>query len=80
MFKNFFIQSDLLKLQVLYFYQLLLSLGIEPMLLALLAPCSTSWATEKLFMSVFDWCCFCYVEKLHWISAWAIPEPHLWPE
>ncbi len=29
------------------FYQLLLSLGIEPMLLALLAPCSTIWATGK---------------------------------
>ncbi len=27
------------------FYQLLLSLGIEPMILALLTPCSTSWAT-----------------------------------
>ncbi len=27
------------------FYQLLLSLGIEPMILALLAPCSTIWAT-----------------------------------
>ncbi len=30
------------------FYQLLISLGIEPMILALLAPCSTSWATGKL--------------------------------
>ncbi len=30
------------------FYQLLLSLGIEPMILALLAPCSTIWATGKL--------------------------------
>ncbi len=29
------------------FYQLLLSLGIEPMILALLAPCSTIWATGK---------------------------------
>ncbi len=29
------------------FDQLLLSLGIEPMILALLAPCSTSWATGK---------------------------------
>ncbi len=29
------------------FYQVLLSLGIEPMILALLAPCSTSWATGK---------------------------------
>ncbi len=28
-------------------YQLLLSLGIEPMILALLVPCSTSWATGK---------------------------------
>ncbi len=31
------------------FNQLLLSLGIEPMILALLAPCSTIWATGKLF-------------------------------
>ncbi len=30
------------------FYHLLLSLGIEPMILALLAPCSTIWATGKL--------------------------------
>ncbi len=30
------------------FYQLLLSLGIELMILALLAPCSTIWATGKL--------------------------------
>ncbi len=30
------------------FYQLLFSLGIEPMILALLAPCSTIWATGKL--------------------------------
>ncbi len=39
-----FIQSDLHCIQVTVstFYQLLLSLGIEPMILALLAPCSTS--------------------------------------
>ncbi len=43
-----FIQSDLHCIQVSTFYQLLLSLGIEPMILALLAPCSTSWATGKL--------------------------------
>ncbi len=36
------------KLQFNFFYQLLLSLGIEPMILALLAPCSTIWATGKL--------------------------------
>ncbi len=30
-----------------YIYQLLLSLGIEPMILVLLAPCSTIWATGK---------------------------------
>ncbi len=42
-----FIQSDLHCIQVTVstFDQLLLSLGIEPMILALLAPCSTSWAT-----------------------------------
>ncbi len=32
------------------FYQLLLSLGIEPMIVALLTPCSTSWATGKLLL------------------------------
>ncbi len=39
-----FIQSDLHCIQVTVstFYQLLLSLEIEPMILALLAPCSTS--------------------------------------
>ncbi len=39
-----FIQSDLHCIQVTVstFYQLLLSLGIEPMILALLVPCSTS--------------------------------------
>ncbi len=42
-----FIQSDLhcIQVTVFTFYQLLLSLGIEPMILALLAPCSTIWAT-----------------------------------
>ncbi len=45
-----FIQSDLHCIQVTVstFYQILLSLGIEPMILALLTPCSTSWATGKL--------------------------------
>ncbi len=42
-----FIQSDLHFIQVSTFDQLLLSLGIEPMILALLVPCSTSWATGK---------------------------------
>ncbi len=37
------------KLQFFFtFDQLLLSLGIEPMILALLVPCSTIWATGKL--------------------------------
>ncbi len=46
-----FIQSDLhcIQVTVFTFYQLLLSLGIEPMILALLAPCSTIWATGKLY-------------------------------
>ncbi len=35
------------------FDQLLLSLGIEPMILALLAPCSTIWATGKLYFPYF---------------------------
>ncbi len=44
-----FIQSDLhcILSYSFTFYQLLLSLGIEPMILALLAPCSTIWATGK---------------------------------
>ncbi len=48
-----FIQSDLhcIQVTVFTFYQLLLSLGIEPMILALLAPCSTIWATGKLFIT-----------------------------
>ncbi len=37
------------------FDQLLLSLGMEPMTLALLAPCSTIWATGKLVLLVFRW-------------------------
>ncbi len=39
-----FIQSDLHCIQVTVstFYQLLLSLGIKPIILALLVPCSTS--------------------------------------
>ncbi len=32
------------------FYQLLLSLGIEPMILTLLVPCSTIWATGKYYL------------------------------
>ncbi len=36
------------------FDQLLLSLGIEPMILALLAPCSTIWATGKPVERVRD--------------------------
>ncbi len=51
------------------FYQLLLSLGIEPMILALLAQCSTIWATGKLFQypdpsSTQPWCC-------NWCSMWS---------
>ncbi len=44
-----FIQSDLhcIQVTVFTFDQLLLSLGIEPMILALLAPCATIWATGK---------------------------------
>ncbi len=41
------------KLQFLHFYQLLLSLGIEPMILALLVPCSTIWAIGKLYVNIF---------------------------
>ncbi len=35
------------------FDQLLLSLGIEPMMLVLLAPCSTIWATGKHVLATF---------------------------
>ncbi len=47
-----FIQSDLhcIQVTVFTFDQLLLSLGIEPMILALLAPCSTIWATGKPYI------------------------------
>ncbi len=63
-----FIQSDLHCIQVTVstFDQLLLSLGIEPMILALLTPCSTSWATGKLYYSLPTvwtvhtcWACYC---------------------
>ncbi len=50
-----FIQSDLHCIQVtgfFTFYQLLLSLGIEAMILALLAPCSTIWATGKIVLII----------------------------
>ncbi len=40
-------------IQVTVFLQLL-SLGIEPMILALLAPCSTIWATGKRSLSHFS--------------------------
>ncbi len=58
-----FIQSDLHCIQVTVstFYQLLLSLGIEPMILALLTPCSTSWATGKLSHS--------YEKHYTWIAC-----------
>ncbi len=53
-----FIQSDLHCIQVTVStsYQLLLSLGIEPMILALLAPCSTIELQEGSFM--MDRCIF----------------------
>ncbi len=42
------------------FYQLLLSLGIEPMILALLAPCSTIWATgRQIFLEATRIASFC---------------------
>ncbi len=50
-----FIQSNLHCIQVTVstFYQLLLSLGIKPMISALLTPCSTSWATGKRVLMFF---------------------------
>ncbi len=39
-----------------YILSALASLGIEPMILALLAPCSTSWATGKLISEVVLHC------------------------
>ncbi len=51
-----FIQSDLHCIQVTVFFFYILSTlafpGIEPMILALLVPCSTSWATGKLFIII----------------------------
>ncbi len=63
-----FIQSDLqcIRVTVSTFYQLLLSLGIEPMILALLAPCSTSWATGKLLTYILLY------------TADALSEPDFW--
>ncbi len=61
-----FIQSDLHCIQVTVstFYQLLLSLGIEPMILALLAPCSTSWATGKQFELSGSSLLLCFTELM----------------
>ncbi len=59
-----FVQSDLHCIQVtvftFFFISSCFSLGIEPMILALLAPCSTIWATGKLtsvFTSVAQYSC-----------------------
>ncbi len=51
-----FIQSDLhcTQVTVFTFYQLLLSLGIEPMILALLAPCSTIWAKGSAILNFWQ--------------------------
>ncbi len=58
------------KLQFFTFYQLLLYLGIEPMTLALLVPCSTSWATGKLDAASRIWCFF--QTFLMTLSAWIL--------
>ncbi len=56
------------------FDQLLLSLGIEPMILALLAPCSTSWATGKPVLNrytssyLLSLNFFILISLLHWPS------------
>ncbi len=70
-----FIQSDLHCIQVqgcFFFFkfftfdQLLLSLGIEPMILALLAPCSTIWATGKLTIFLLHVKPHFYFDRLPW--------------
>ncbi len=65
-----FIQSDLHCIQVYSFTfdQLLLSLGIEPMILALLAPCSTIWATGKLIYIVIRISIYNYRLGLHYLG------------
>ncbi len=61
-----FIQSVLqcIQVTVFTFYQLLVSLGIEPMILALLAPCSTNIDTilflELLYSRI--WICLIFEE------------------
>ncbi len=64
--------------QIFFFYQLLLSLGIEPMILALLVPCSTSWATGKLkFLPCLSQLCWWYPYLPRHISKWL--QPHWLP-
>ncbi len=81
-----FIQSDLHCIQVYSFTfdQLLLSLGIEPMILALLAPCSNHWATGK---HLYEWVSESLTRSIHsnssffqkrikwlplWMSLWIV--------
>ncbi len=75
-----FIQSDLHCIQVTV-YQLLLSLGIEPMILALLAPCSTIWATGKPHMisSSLNQHCIISLDHLHLILLRHIIGDIKWP-
>ncbi len=64
-----FIQSDLHCIQVTVstLYQLLLSLGFEPMILSMLTPCSTSWATGKLYAYIA--CMHSFKAAFWWFHA-----------
>ncbi len=62
------------------FYQLLLSLGIEPMILALLAPCSTIWATGKPVWCPYWLLCFMFIVDIYGVhyklmSFWKVAIP-----
>ncbi len=65
-----FIQSDLHCIQVTV-YQLLLSLGLKPMILALLAPCSTIWATGKLCSSHYFYATLSKAFEVPWVSRFS---------
>ncbi len=69
-----FIQSDYIAFKLQFtFYQLLLSLGIEPMILALLAPCSTIWATGKLYIPFSIHSTFQNMQAAHTVCTYEPP-------
>ncbi len=68
-FSRCFYPSDLHCIQVTVstLYQLLLSLGFEPMILSMLTPCSTSWATGKLYAYIA--CMHSFKAAFWWFHA-----------